>query len=136
MVPFRGGGDAFFLFSIREEREKTLIWMNENITEKISPSFTVEWHGRKVGLWVREWNENDGINVKSPHYIDGFYSHSFFCFAGTDNSTVTTISIFGWEHILIETRRASGKKRSSRENEKIHSIGNKGKYKNYLILKL
>lgn len=87
----------------------------------ISPSFTVEWHGRKViwskergggGEWEREWNENDGINVKSPHYIDGFYSHSFFCFVGTDNSTVTTISIFGWEHIfaLIETRRKWQKK--------------------------
>lgn len=33
------------------------------------------------GGWKKEkaeWNENDGINVKSPHYIDGFYSHSFF----------------------------------------------------------
>lgn len=56
-----------------------------------------------------------------------------FCFVGTDNSTVTTISIFGWEHILIE---ASEAKKGTEENEKIHSIGNKGKYKNYLILKL
>lgn len=80
--------------------------------------------------------------MKSPHYIDGFYSHSFsffFCFVGTDNSTVTTISIFGWEHILIEARAAAANthtQKGTQENEKIHSIGNKGKYKNYLILKL
>lgn len=128
------GSDAFFsiwllcfnvmleyIYPRRKWRRKKLFAENSPPTP---PSILyTKWHGKKSDIKkeksaekVREWNENDGINVKSPHYIDGFYSHSFFCFVGTDNSTVTTISIFGWEHILIEASEAKKEQKRMRKS--------------------
>lgn len=63
-----------------------------------------------------------------------------FCFVGTDNSQNNHFHfrLGAFSQILREQQKRSEErnlKRSEAQRE-IHSIGNKGKYKNYLILKL
>lgn len=125
------GNDAFFSIWIfyfnvmleyiqrEDEEEEKKLFAEEKLTP---PSLTQndmakKWYKEKKERRESErmkWKRRNKCEISPLHWWVLF--SFFFCFVGTDNSTVTTISIFGWEHILIEASEAKKEQKRMRKS--------------------
>lgn len=127
------GSDAFFsiwllcfnvmleYISKQKMRKKKVICKKLTPHSSLYPLYKMTWQKKwyKEGKKRREsermkWKRRNKCEISPLHWWVLF--SFFFCFVGTDNSTVTTISIFGWEHILIEASEAKKEQKRMRKS--------------------